>query len=106
GYVVCVTPESFIVVAPLPPPVHGVTVSTRLVLDNARLHDLFDVRHLDTSDHRSGHNLRPWDVCTVVGALRATVRLVRALRGSPGLIYLPVSQSTAGFVRDSLFVLL
>ena len=93
-----------IVVGPVPPPLHGVTVSTTLVLANARLRERFDVRHLDTSDHRSGGNIARWDVMNVVLALSAVLRLTGMLRGRPGVLYLPLSQGTAGLLRDSLLI--
>jgi glycosyltransferase involved in cell wall biosynthesis len=96
--------KRLIVVGPLPPPYHGVTVSTSLVLANALLHRRFDVAHVDTSDHRSGRTIARWDLTNVVLALRAVSRLVRMLRGSTGVVYLPLSQSTPGFLRDSLLV--
>ena len=93
-----------IVVGPVPPPLHGVTVSTTLVLANARLRERFDVRHLDTSDHRSGGNIARWDAMNVVLALSAALRLARMLRGPRGVLYLPLSQGTAGLLRDSLLI--
>jgi glycosyltransferase involved in cell wall biosynthesis len=95
-----------IVIGPLPPPLHGVTISTTLVLENPQLHERFRVEHLDTSDHRSGRNVGTWDARNVVAALRAVTRLLLALRPPRGVLYLPLSQSTPGFVRDSLFIVL
>jgi len=70
-----VTRARLIVVGPLPPPVHGVTVSTRLDLANRQLHERYRVQHLDTSDHRTGRNVGVWDACDVTGALDAVTRL-------------------------------
>jgi glycosyltransferase involved in cell wall biosynthesis len=94
-----------IVIGPLPPPRHGVTLSTSLVLANEILRTQFDVVHVDTSDHRTGTNIGRWDPINVWLALRASARLGRELRGDPGVVYLPLSQATPGVVRDSLFVL-
>jgi glycosyltransferase involved in cell wall biosynthesis len=93
-----------VVAGPLPPPFHGVTVSTSLVLANPLLHERFDVAHLDTSDPRDGTNIATWDVTNVRLALGAIGRLARLLDGSRGLLYLPLSQSTPGFLRDSLLL--
>lgn len=95
-----------IVVGPLPPPVHGVSLSSALVLANKELNRLFAVSHLDTSDHRNElANLGRWDRINMAIALRSTARLVSALRGDKGILYLPLSQGSAGFLRDSLFIL-
>jgi glycosyltransferase involved in cell wall biosynthesis len=93
-----------IVVGPLPPPVHGVTVSTSLILANQRLRERFEIEHLDTSDHRSGANIGTWDLANALAALGAIGRLTPRLRGPKGVVYLPLSQSTPGLLRDSLLV--
>src|SRR5205814_97211 len=66
-------PARLIVVGPLPPPLHGVTISTSLVLANPILHERFAVQHLDTSDHRSGRNIGRWDITNVVDGDRIAV---------------------------------
>lgn len=93
-----------IVIGPLPPPIHGVTVSTSLVLANEILRGRFDVRHVDTSDHRDGSNIGRWDVTNVAIGLKNTMALLRALRGRRGTVYLPISMSTGAFLRDSLLI--
>lgn len=93
-----------IVIGPLPPPLHGVTVSTSLVLANTILHTRFHVTHVDTSDHRDGANVGLWDATNVVVGLRNLVSLAWTLRGERGTVYLPISQSTGAFLRDSLFI--
>lgn len=93
-----------IVAGPLPPPHHGVTISTGLVLANPLLRRRFSIEHLDTSDHRTAGNTGRWEVANVAIAVRALLRLLRALRGDPGLVYLPLSQSTAALLRDCLLM--
>jgi glycosyltransferase involved in cell wall biosynthesis len=93
-----------IVIGPLPPPYHGVTVSTSLVLSNQDLRERFDVDHVDTSDPRSGANVGKWDVRNTQLALRALGGLLIRLRGRRGIVYLPLSQGTPGFLRDSVFI--
>jgi glycosyltransferase involved in cell wall biosynthesis len=94
-----------IVVGPVPPPYHGVTVSTSLVLENGLLKERFDVRHLDTSDHRTARvGVGTWDATNVALALRAAVLLRTRLRGASGVVYLPLSQNVPGFLRDSLLI--
>jgi glycosyltransferase involved in cell wall biosynthesis len=93
-----------IVVGPLPPPYHGVTISTELVLANAELRSRFDVAHVDTSDHRANSNVGRWDWTNLMLGFRDVTRLLSKLRGPHGVVYLPLSQSTPGFLRDSLFI--
>ena len=93
-----------IVIGPLPPPVHGVAVSTSLILANPILCERFDVEHLDTTDRRSISNLGKWDLKNIVLGLRALALLARRLLGTPGVVYLPLSENTGGFARDSLLI--
>lgn len=93
-----------IVVGPLPPPYHGVTVSTSLVLANAALCERFAVEHVDTSDHRKRGNIGKWDVGNVLLGLKSLAMLVVRLRERPGIVYLPVSQNAPAFLRDSFLV--
>jgi glycosyltransferase involved in cell wall biosynthesis len=81
-----------------------VTVSTCLVLTNSALRPRFAVEHFDTSDHRGLATVGRWDASNVFEALRVIVRFRRALRGSPGLVYLPISQGMAGLTRDTLLI--
>lgn len=92
-----------LVIGPLPPPYHGVTVSTSLVLANEVLREHFDVEHLDTSDRRAA-GVGAWDLTNIVLALQAFGRMVHRLRGRRGIVYFPLSQNLQGFLRDSLFV--
>lgn len=93
-----------IVVGPLPPPVHGVAVSTSLVLANSALRRAFRVEHLDTSDRRQLERINKWDVRNVALGVRHAAGLARRTRGERGLVYLPLSQGTPGFLRDSLLI--
>jgi glycosyltransferase involved in cell wall biosynthesis len=98
------TRHPLIVVGPLPPPIHGVTISTSLVLQNPHLRSEFRVAHLDTSDRRGLENLGTWDPTNIWIALKNILRLARLLRTSEGLLYLPLSQNRPAFLRDAAFI--
>ena len=85
-----------VVTGPLPPPSHGVSISTELILRNPRLAAEFEVEHFDTSDRRSVANVGRWDIRNVLAALSALARLVFRLRGKRGVFYLPISQGIPG----------
>src|SRR5687767_833812 len=93
-----------IVVGPVPPPYHGVSVSTSLVLANRALAERFDIVHLDTSDRRSLENIGRWEIGNVLLGLQAAGRLLRLLKGQRGVVYLPLSAGGGGFMRDSLLI--
>jgi glycosyltransferase involved in cell wall biosynthesis len=93
-----------IVIGPLPPPHHGVTVSTSLVVGSEELRRRFEVEHFDTSDHRTIENVGRWDARNIGAALIAVGRFAGKLSGKPGVVYLPISQGLPGLTRDALFI--
>ena len=96
--------ERLLVVGPIPPPFHGVSVSTSLVLGNAGLREHFDVEHLDTSDNRPVGRIGGWDLVNVALGLRHSAQFASRLRGRRGLVYLPLSQNRGGFARDAILI--
>jgi glycosyltransferase involved in cell wall biosynthesis len=98
-------PRRILVVGPVPPPLHGVTVMTAALLRGG-LEAEFDVVHADTSDHRTMTNVGSFDIANIVLALRHFVGFVMLLRRHhPDLVYLPLSQGPAGFLRDAALLL-
>lgn len=95
---------SLVVIGPVPPPFHGVGVSTALVLENEALREYFDVRHFDTSDHRSRATIGKWEFTNALLALKHAWLLLRSLSPPRGIIYLPISHGVPGFLRDSLLI--
>jgi len=93
-----------VIVGPLPPPVHGVAISTRLALENQQLREHFVVEHLDTTDPRAISNLEKWDLPNIFFGLRAAVQLLPKLTRRNAVLYLPLSESAGGFLRDSIFI--
>ena len=96
--------ERLVVIGPLPPPYHGVTVSTSLVLENPVLRETFAVDHVDTSDHRKSANIGKWDFTNVSLGIRGLAMLAWRLRERRGVVYLPLSQNAPAFLRDSLLL--
>jgi glycosyltransferase involved in cell wall biosynthesis len=97
-------PRRVLVVGPVPPPLHGVTVMTAALLEGAGATDL-ELIHLDTSDHRDMENVGEFDLRNVTLALRHAARFTRTLRQArPDLVYLPLSQALAGITRDAAFL--
>jgi glycosyltransferase involved in cell wall biosynthesis len=70
------------------------------------LEDEFDLCHMNTSDHRDMQNVGRFDLLNVWFALQQSGEFVTLLRRHhPDLVYLPLSQGPAGFLRDSVFLL-
>ncbi|MBN1346449.1 MAG: glycosyltransferase family 4 protein [Phycisphaerae bacterium] len=94
-----------LVVGPLPPPHHGVSLCTKLIVEYAGFADL-RVLHHDTSDHRSLSTVDRIDAANIllgVGDLLTFLYLLVAERID--LIYLPLCQTRLGILRDAAFLL-
>ena len=92
--------------APRPPPVMGPTIATEIVLKGPLPADL-RLHHIDTSDRRGLETLGRIDLRNVWNALRTAARLAWVLlTRRPRLVYIPVTQTRLGYLRDSLYLLL
>lgn len=94
------------VVGPVPPPYQGMTVYTRMLLDELAAEGVA-VRWIDSSDHRDLSNMGRIDWENLWGAARTAFGILGcAGLERPRLLYLPIAQSTLPFVRDALHLLL
>lgn len=91
---------------PVPPPYMGPTVATEIILRSA-LKDKFHLIHLDTSDHRDLSTLGAIDFGNVYLAIKHCCRLLWLIaRRWPKIVYIPISQTTIGYLRDSAFIVI
>ncbi len=98
-------PGRLVVVGPLPPPYHGASVSTGLLVSSETLQQRFALEHVDISDRRDGRsNIGRWDLENVTGGVGGALRLLARLRGPRGVVYLPIAQNVPGILRDSLYI--
>jgi glycosyltransferase involved in cell wall biosynthesis len=97
--------KRLLVIGPVPPPYHGCSVATQLLLQSD-LSRSFEVRHLDTSDRRNLDNLGTWDVRNIGLALGTIVHALGiVIRERPHVVYIPISQNPAGYLRDGCLIL-
>lgn len=92
-------------IGPTPPPHHGVSVFTSALLES-EFKNHFDIIHLDISDRRGISNLGKFDLVNIFLSLFHGIKCCFLLaRHNPHLVYLPISENLAGFMRDCLFIL-
>lgn len=95
---------TLMVIGPTPPPHHGVSMATQMLLTSS-LAERFRLVHLDTADRRGIQHVDQPDLYDLFLFARQWIGLLRwLLRERPQMTYLPISQSTIGFLRDSFFV--
>lgn len=96
---------SLLIIGPTPPPYHGVSVAMKTILESS-LATKFDLLHVDLADRRGIEHVDKPDLHDVVLFLKQWWRLIWLLRRErPTVAYLAISQSTVGFLRDSLLML-
>jgi glycosyltransferase involved in cell wall biosynthesis len=93
-----------LIIGPTPPPFQGVSAMTEALLHSS-INSSFDLVHLDTTDRRSMANSGFFDFRNVYLALKHGFLFLWMLASRrPEFVYVPVSQNTLGFLRDSLFM--
>jgi len=93
-----------LLIGPTPPPYHGVAVAMRGLVE-ARWRDEFSISHLDLADRRGIEHVNQPDLRDVILFTGQWLRLLGlVIRKRPHVVYVPISQSTLGFLRDSLLI--
>lgn len=93
-----------LVVGPTPPPFHGVAVAIQALLQS-HLTKQFHTYHLDLADRRGIQHVNKPDLHDVALFIQQWLKLVGILiKVNPRVSYLVLSQSTVGFLRDSLLI--
>lgn len=88
----------------LPPPYIGPAVATQILVQST-LRERIELFHLDTNAHTDISTVGRFTLRNVPRHLRVFVRFSRLLHDcSPDVVLVPISQSTLGFLKDSLFV--
>lgn len=93
-----------LVIGPTPPPHHGVAVAIQTLLDS-KIKEAFLVRHLDLADRRGIEYVNAPDLHDVFLFIKQWFGFIQILlRDRCKIVYVPISQKTVGFIRDSFFI--
>ena len=90
----------------LPPPYMGPAIATQILLNSA-LTKQYSIIHLDTNVHKTLGTLGKWSLKKVGQNVNIYVRFVSSLlKDKPEVVLIPISQTTLGFLKDAVFILL
>jgi len=96
--------ERVIVIGPTPPPIHGISVFTAVLL--SRLEQAGRLAaHLDTTDERPLDNLGRLDLTNLWLGIKHALELARLLAADrDAAVYLALAPSRWGFLRDAVLI--
>ncbi|MEO7871311.1 MAG: glycosyltransferase family 4 protein [Bacteroidia bacterium] len=90
----------------LPPPYMGPSIATEIIL-NSSLKNNFDLIHIDTKANESLLTLGKWSIKKIIKNNAIYFKLWKAvLKNKPDLVWIPISQTTVGFIKDSVFIII
>ncbi len=95
-----------LILGKLPPPYIGPAVATKILLDS-KLNEDFELLHVNTTINSDISTMGRWSI----GKLWKNISIYFKLwwmitRHRPKLVLIPISQTTMGFLKDSLFILI
>ncbi len=98
--------KRILILGKLPPPYMGPAIATQIIL-NSDLKNKFDLIHLDTRINRSLTTIGKISVKKGFTNISIYLKLRRIIKEkNPNLLLIPISQSTLGFFKDSIFILI
>src|SRR6185436_745936 len=98
--------KKILILGKLPPPYMGPSIATEIIL-NSSLKNNFDLIHIDTKANESLLTLGKWSIKKIIRNNAIYFKMRRTIRtNKPDLILIPVSQTTIGFIKDSIFIII
>lgn len=98
--------EKILIIGWLPPPCYGPAVATERIVHSEVMNKQFEILFLNQSDKRDVKNAGKFDLLNVLFGLWHVARFIfLVVCKRPKLIYVPISQSTGGYLRDGTYLL-
>lgn len=94
-----------LILGKLPPPYMGPSIATEILL-KSDLKNRFELIHLDTKINHSISSFGKWNFTKISKNISIYFNLISILRkNKPEIVLIPISQTTTGFIKDSIFIL-
>ncbi len=98
------TPKKILILGKIPPPYMGPAIATEILL-NSGLKERYNLLHLDTRAHQDINELGKFSIKKIFRNITIYFSLYSLIKKeSPHLVLIPISQTTIGFLKDSLFI--
>jgi glycosyltransferase involved in cell wall biosynthesis len=98
--------ETVLILGKLPPPFMGPAIATQIIL-NSSLNRNFNLIHINTQANSDLTGIGKWSFLKLYRNLKMYSHMFsRCIRMHPSLALIPISQSTSGFLKDSIFILI
>jgi glycosyltransferase involved in cell wall biosynthesis len=98
--------KKLLITGKLPPPYMGPSVAFKILI-NSKLKDIYDLIPYNVQVNQTLDTLGKWSFGKVLSNIRLYTRFYTIIKKErPDLVLIPISQSTTGFVKDSIFILL
>lgn len=90
----------------IPPPYMGPSIATQIIL-NSSLKERFELLHIDTRVNTSLNTMGKFSFVKITKSISIWMNMfVTILRKRPALVVIPISQSTKGYLKDLIFILI
>lgn len=100
------TKPKVLLLGKLPPPYMGPSIATEIILKSS-LSNHFDLFHLNTKVNNKISSFGRWSFDKVFKNISIYFKMINLVRKSkPDVVLIPISQTTTGFFKDSLFILI
>lgn len=97
---------SVLILGKLPPPYMGPAIATRIILDSS-LKNHFNLLHINTQANTDLTGIGRWSFSKLFRNFKIYFNILSVcLKKRPALVLIPISQSTSGFLKDSMFILI
>lgn len=91
---------------PLHPPYMGPSIATEIILQSS-LKGHFNLYHLNTNIHKTLSTLGKWRLSSLWKNIVLYLKMINLIiKYKPDLVLIPISQTTSGFIKDSIYILI
>lgn len=98
--------KKILILGKLPPPYMGPSIATEILL-KSDLKNRFNLIHLDTKINDSISSFGKWSISKLFKNVGLYINLFKLLsKHKIDIVLIPISQTTTGFIKDSLFIII